>query len=87
MATKYKTCHWCESSRLEPRQSENELTRLSVCLDCGAETRSSIQVTVKNLLGLIRQNKKITAIKLHRISAGVGLQEAKEFIEELANYG
>jgi len=80
-------CHWCESTRLEPRDSGDELTRMRVCLTCGATTRSTIVVNTHTLLGLVDQNKKITAIKLHRIKTGTSLEEAKKFIEELASYG
>ncbi len=79
-------CHWCESTRLEPRGSGDELTRIRVCLTCGAVMKSTVVVDTRALLGLVDQNKKITAIKLHRIKTGTGLKEAKDFVEELTNY-
>lgn len=80
------TCHWCESTRLEPRDTGDDLKRMRVCLTCGAIMRSTIVVTTQALLGLVDQNKKITAIKLHRIKTGIGLKEAKLFVEELSKY-
>ena len=35
------------------------------------------------LLELVREGKKIEAIKLYRESTGVGLKEAKDFVESL----
>ena len=35
------------------------------------------------LLELVREGKKIEAIKLYRESSGVGLKEAKDFVESL----
>ncbi len=79
-------CYWCESTRLERRNGTNELTRTYVCLECGADAKTTIVVNIRSLTGLIRQGKKILATKLHRVNTGVGLKEAKEFIDELANY-
>jgi hypothetical protein len=36
------------------------------------------------ILGLVQSNKKIQAIKLYRERSGVGLKEAKDFVEALA---
>lgn len=79
-------CPWCTSRRLEPRSSGDETRRLYVCLECGTTTRATISVNIRSLLGLCKQNKKITAIKLHRVCTGVGLKEAKDFIEQLMIY-
>lgn len=35
------------------------------------------------ILQLVREGKKIEAIKLYRESTGVGLKEAKDFVESL----
>ena len=79
-------CPWCTSKRLEPRSTGDETKRMYVCLDCGTVTRATITVNVKALLGLCEQGKRITAIKLHRVNTGVGLKEAKDFIDQLTNY-
>ena len=55
-------------------------------MECGASSTSSIIVDEKALLGLCRQNKKITAMKLHRHVTGSSLEEAKSFIENLMEY-
>ena len=79
-------CPWCTSQRLEPRATGDETKRLYVCLECGTTTRATITVNFRALLGLCRQGKKITAIKLHRHNTGTGLKEAKDFIDELTHY-
>jgi ribosomal protein L7/L12 len=35
------------------------------------------------ILDLVRQGRKIEAIKLYRLETGVGLREAKEFVDSL----
>jgi ribosomal protein L7/L12 len=35
------------------------------------------------ILDLVRQGRKIQAIKLYRLETGVGLREAKEFVDSL----
>jgi len=41
------------------------------------------QVVSPEIINLMRQGKKIQAIKLYRQETGVGLREAKEFVESL----
>jgi ribosomal protein L7/L12 len=60
--------------------------RVYTCLDCGTVTKATIVVNLRALLGLCKNNKKVTAIKLHRFNTGAGLREAKDFIEELMKY-
>lgn len=79
-------CPWCESAQVERRVTSDELLRRGVCLECGAVTESVFKVTVRNLFGMCKQNKKVTAIKLHRVATGADLKEAKVFIEELMTY-
>lgn len=79
-------CAWCQSTRLEKRRSGNELSRVHRCMECGASSTSSIIVDEKALLGLCRQNKKITAIKLHRHVTGASIEESKAFIKNLMEY-
>jgi ribosomal protein L7/L12 len=55
-------------------------------MECGASSTSSIIVDEKALLGLCRQNKKITAIKLHRHVTGASIEESKAFIKNLMEY-
>lgn len=80
------TCYWCESLALERRSSGSELVRLSVCMDCGTEMKATFDVSIKSLLALCKRDKKITAIKLHRVHTKTGLEEAKDFVDELTNY-
>ena len=71
------------------------------CKDCGAwlpsqkspstEDQEAVAEAVEQtclrdqLLAMLRERKTIEAVKLYRAEMGVGLKEAKEVIEELAD--
>jgi ribosomal protein L7/L12 len=49
-------------------------------LQCGEELNQDIS---PEMIALVRRGKKIEAIKRYRQETGVGLKEAKEFIDSL----
>ena len=76
---------------------ENDELR-ATCGACGAElgasalSRSAVadmypapaSAQEQEILRLLREQKKITAIKVHRQATGLGLKESKEAVEALA---
>ena len=78
-------CPFCTSDRLEPNAMKDTV-RVYTCLDCGTTTKATIVVNLKALIGLCKQERKITAVKMHRAKTGTGLKEAKDFIDQLSHY-
>ena len=71
--------------RTESRAMDLRLQRVERKLDAvmnhlGVVMNSGVD---PQLLQLVREGKKIEAIKLYRESTGVGLKEAKDFVESL----
>lgn len=68
--------------------SSGELARLRgvdrkldlICSNLGIDPNQGID---KQLVDLVRSGQKIDAIKLYRLQTGVGLKEAKDYIESL----
>ncbi len=56
------------------RKLDAVMNHLGVVMNSGVDPQ---------LLQLVREGKKIEAIKLYRESTGVGLKEAKDFVESL----
>lgn len=63
----------------------SEVTQHYQCKQCDARTTITVEITIELLISLIRQNKKILAIKMHRTLTGEGLRESKEKIDSLYN--
>jgi ribosomal protein L7/L12 len=63
----------------------NEVTQHYQCKQCDARTAVTVEITIELLISLIRQNKKILAIKMHRTLTDEGLKESKEKIDSLCD--
>lgn len=68
-------------------QLRNDITRMNITLDKIAE-QIGVPNTVKEttdveLKSLISEGKRIKAIKRYRMVTGVGLKEAKEYVDSL----
>ncbi|GAA0716422.1 hypothetical protein GCM10008905_00840 [Clostridium malenominatum] len=68
-------------------QLRNDITRMNITLDKIAE-QIGVPNTVKEttdieLKNLISEGKRIKAIKRYRMVTGVGLKEAKEYVDSL----
>jgi hypothetical protein len=60
------------------------VTKLDRVDESGAEPASLVDALDAQLLGLLRQGHKIQAIKVYRDASGVGLADAKDYVEALA---
>ena len=78
-------CPFCTSDRLEANAMKDTV-RVYTCLDCGTTTKATIVVNLRALVGLCKQGRNITAVKMHRAKTGADLKEAKDFIDQLCNY-
>lgn len=70
-------------------QLRSDIMRIRVTLDRIAEKVGVPDILTKEekaeLLKLIAEGKKVQAIKRFRIITGIGLKEAKEYIDELSD--
>lgn len=51
-----------------------------ICSNLGVDPNQGVD---KQLVDLVRSGQKIEAIKLYRLQTGVGLKEAKDYVESL----
>lgn len=70
-----KTCGACGSDLGTPLPSPHSIAEMYPAPDPVAE---------HEILRLLREGKKIMAIKIHREATGLGLKESKEAVEALA---
>ncbi|GKX65913.1 ribosomal protein L7/L12 [Inconstantimicrobium mannanitabidum] len=69
-------------------QLRNDMMRMKITLDKIAKKVGVPDIITKEvkdeLLTLISEGKKIQAIKTYRMLTGIGLKEAKEYIDEIS---
>lgn len=69
-------------------QLRNDVSRINITLDKIAKQVGVTDTAIQNIDGelkdLISQGKKVKAIKKYRMVTGIGLKEAKEYIDLLS---
>lgn len=69
-------------------QLRNDVARINITLDKIAKQVGVTDTAIQNIDGelkdLISQGKKVKAIKKYRMVTGIGLKEAKEYIDLLS---
>ncbi|QAT40920.1 ribosomal protein L7/L12 [Clostridium sp. JN-9] len=65
-------------------QMRSDITRININLDKIAKQVGVPDTITDELKSLILEGKKIEAIKKYRIATGLGLKEAKEYIDSLS---
>lgn len=65
-------------------QMRSDITRININLNKIAEQVGVPDTITDELKSLILEGKKIEAIKKYRIATGLGLKEAKEYIDSLS---
>ena len=85
-------CPFCNhSNRTDATQCEKCRAPLQTAVPSGSDSTPPTPVAAPEpgsveaeILGLMQGHRKIEAIKLYRQRSGVGLKEAKDFVEALA---
>lgn len=65
-------------------QMRSDIKRININLNKIAEQVGVPDIITDELKNLILEGKKVEAIKKYRIATGVGLKEAKEYIDSLS---
>lgn len=65
-------------------QVRSDITRININLNKIAEQVGVSDTIMDELKSLILEGKKVEAIKKYRIATGLGLKEAKEYIDSLS---
>lgn len=65
-------------------QIRSDITRININLNKIAEQVGVPDIITDELKSLILEGKKVEAIKKYRIATGLGLKEAKEYIDSLS---
>ncbi|WP_097027121.1 ribosomal protein L7/L12 [Clostridium peptidivorans] len=72
---------WIVSSIIQMR---SDITRININLNKIAKQVGVPDTITDELKSLILEGKKVEAIKKYRIATGLGLKEAKEYIDSLS---
>lgn len=82
-----RTCFICRSPNVTKKvggPSGSDINyEIWECETCGATHRVFIGDTFNHITLLLKGGKKITAIKVYRAWTGLGLKDAKTFIDQL----